>query len=163
MANIMVRKNGGEQQGLAREIEPARWIRDFFGWDPFREMTPFLAAEPRLARFAPDFEVKETKDGFQFKADMPGVKDADIEITVTGNRLNVAGKRESEKEEKSDTYYVSERTYGAFARAFTLPDGVDTQHMRAELKEGVLTIALPKLPEMQPRKIEVKTGEAKKS
>ncbi len=162
MANIMVRKNGGEQ-GVAREIEPARWIRDFLGWDPFREMSPFFATEPRISRFAPDFEVKETKEGFSFKADMPGVREADLEITVTGNRLNIAGKRESEKEDKSDTYYVAERSYGLFSRAFTLPDGVDTEHMRAELKDGVLTVALPKLPEMQPRKIEIKSGETKRS
>jgi HSP20 family protein len=160
MANITVRKNEGEER---RELEPARWLRDFLGWDPFREMSPYYGAEARAMRFSPDFEVKETKEGFSFKADMPGIKDSDLEITLVGNRLGITGKRESEREEKGETYYVAERSYGSFSRSFTLPEGVDTAHLRAELKDGVLMIALPKLPEMQPRKIDVKTAEAKKS
>lgn len=159
MANITVRKGGGEER---RELEPSRWLREFLGWDPFREMTPFVEVDRGL-RFSPDFEVKENKEGFSFKADMPGIKESDLEITLTGNRLCISGKRESEKEDKGETYYVSERSYGSFSRSFTLPEGVDAAHLKAELKDGVLMIALPKLPEMQPRKIDVKTGEARKS
>jgi HSP20 family protein len=125
-------------------------------------MTPFVEVDRGL-RFSPDFEVKENKEGFSFKADMPGIKEPDLEITLTGNRLTISGKRESEKEDKGETYYVSERSYGTFSRSFTLPEGVDAAHLQAELKDGVLMIALPKLPEMQPRKIDVKTGEARKS
>jgi HSP20 family protein len=71
-------------------------------------------------RFVPDFEVKETKEGFVFKADVPGIKEKDLEITMTGNRLTISGKREAEMEERSDTYYACERSYGSFTRAFTL-------------------------------------------
>jgi HSP20 family protein len=159
MANITVRKGGGEER---RELEPSRWLRELLGWDPFREMTPFVEVDRGL-RFSPDFEVKENKEGFSFKADMPGIKEPDLEITLTGNRLTISGKRESEKEDKGETYYVSERSYGTFSRSFMLPEGVDAAHLQAELKDGVLMIALPKLPEMQPRKIDVKTGEARKS
>jgi HSP20 family protein len=159
MANITVRKGGGEER---RELEPSRWLRELLGWDPFREMTPFVEVDRGL-RFSPDFEVKENKEGFSFKADMPGIKEPDLEITLTGNRLTISGKRESEKEDKGETYYVSERSYGTFSRSFTLPEGVDAAHLQVELKDGVLMIALPKLPEMQPRKIDVKTGEARKS
>jgi HSP20 family protein len=105
----------------------------------------------------PDFEVKETKDAYLFKADVPGVKEADIEVTVTGNRLTLAGSRAEEKEEKGDTYYSCERKYGSFTRAYTLPEGADLEHPHADLKAGVLTVAVPKLPEVKPKKVEVKS------
>jgi HSP20 family protein len=156
MSSIIVRnREGAPAQPSRQDWDPMRWARDLLRWDPFREMMPsFPTAE--LA-FAPAFEVKETKDGFVFKADVPGVKEQDLDITHTGNRLTITGKREAEHEEKSDTYYASERSYGSFTRAFTLPDGVDGDHVRAELNAGVLTIVVPKLPEAQPKKISVGT------
>jgi HSP20 family protein len=164
MANITVRrKNGGEVIPPAtREWEPARMLRDFFGWDPFREMVP---AWPVIMReeFAPAFDIKETKDSYVFKADIPGVKDKDLEVTLTGNRLSISGKREAEKEEKSDTYYSCERSYGSFVRSFTLPEGADGDHIHSELKDGELTLVVPKKPGAQPKKIEVKSGEKAKS
>jgi HSP20 family protein len=161
MANIAIHKNGG-QAPLAnptaarreREWEPMRMMREMMGFDPFREMAPFWPADERGA-FLPAFEVKETKDGYLFKADLPGVKEGDLDITLTGNRLSVTGKRESEQQEKTDTYYVYERSYGTFSRAFTLPEGVEAAKVHAELKEGVLTIDLPKRPELQAKRIAV--------
>jgi len=127
-------------------------------------MAPFWPGEEQAARFTPDFEVKETKEGFVFKADLPGVKEKDLEITMTGNRLTISGKREAEKGESTDTYYARECSYGGFRRAFTLPEGTDSDnHSRAELKEGVLTLLLPKKPDLQPRRIEVKASEKPKS
>lgn len=159
MSNIAVRKENGNRmqssQQNAPEWEPSRMIRQFFGWDPFSEMTPY-AADERYA-FAPAFEVKETKDGYLFKADMPGVKQEDLDVNITGNRLTVAGKREAEKREQTDTYYAFERSYGSFTRAFTLPEGIDTAAIHADLRDGVLTLAVPKKPEVQPKKIQVKT------
>jgi HSP20 family protein len=162
MANISVRKQEGGQQQLARPQtwDPMAWARDLLRWDPFREMIPTPAFPVEMA-FAPAFEVKETQEGYTFKADVPGVSDKDIDISRTGNRLTISGKRESEKEEKGDTYYTAERTYGAFTRAFTLPEGVDGDHIQANLKDGVLTIVAPKLPESQPQKITIKSPEKK--
>ena len=97
-----------------------------------------------------------------FKADMPGVRQSDVEVTVTGNRLSVAGKREAEKEDKTDTYYSYERSYGEFTRSFTMPDGVDMNSLQANLGDGVLTLTIRKTPEAQPKKIEVQSA-AKKS
>jgi HSP20 family protein len=119
---------------------------------------------PELQRFegtvfAPAFEVKETREGFTFTADVPGVAEKDIEITRTGNRLTVTGRRESTREDKGDTYYICERDYGSFVRAFTLPDGTDSEHTRADLKDGVLTVFVPKLPESQPKKISLQGAE----
>jgi len=83
-------------------------------------------------------------------------------VTLTGNRLTVAGKREAEKKEQTETFYMYERSYGDFRRSFTLPDGVDTSSVHADLKEGVLTIDIKKAPEMQPKKVAIQTP-AKKS
>jgi len=160
MGNLILRRNGGELPRASTEGEPLRWMR----WDPFREMSPAWPGEEQPVRFAPDFEVKETREGFVFKADVPGIKEKDLEITMTGNRLTISGKREAEVVEKTDTYYACERSYGSFTRAFTLPEGTDGgNQIHAELREGVLTLFLPKKPELQPRRIEVKVIEKPKS
>ncbi len=167
MASIAVHKeNGGKQpaaqaKALAptspRSWDPMRMMRDLMRWDPFSEMMPAWPTE-ELVQFAPAFEVKETKDNFVFKADVPGVSVEDLDIKLTQNRLSVIGKREAEKEEKTDTYYACERSYGSFTRSFTLPDGIDADKIAADLKDGVLTLTLPKRPEMKPKQINVKTS-----
>jgi HSP20 family protein len=156
MANIQVRSNGGAARELAqrRDWDPTAWARELLRWDPFREMLPSISMPE--ATFNPAFEVKETKEGYSFKADLPGVAEKDIEITQAGNRLVIGGKREAEREDKGDTSYTCERTYGSFQRAFTLPEGIDAEHIDAELKDGVLNVLVPKLPEAQPKKIEIK-------
>lgn len=161
MGNITVRKNDETKLATptARQWEPSRMMREFFGWDPFREMAPFAAVP---TGFAPSFEIKETKDGYLFKADVPGVKDGDLEVTTSGNRLTVSGKREAEKQEQTDTFYTYERTYGDFTRSFTLPEDAECGATNADLKDGVLTISVKKKPEMQPKKIPIGTP-AKKS
>ena len=160
MANITVRSNGGQSEVARREWDPTGWARELLRWDPFREMLPSFAM-PEMT-FNPAFEIKETRDGYSFKADLPGVAEKDLEINRTGQRLTIAGKRESEHEDRGETYYTCERTYGSFTRTFTLPDGIDGEHIRAELKDGVLNVMVPKLPEAKPQKIAIKP-EAKKS
>ncbi|HEU0035823.1 MAG TPA: HSP20 family small heat-shock protein [Kofleriaceae bacterium] len=140
-------------------------MRDMLRWDPFREMVPTSWLGPGYPEpvFTPAFEVKETKDAFEFKADLPGVKEPDLEVKLTGNRLSVIGKRESEKEDKQDTYYTYERSYGSFQRLFTLPEGLDVDHVVAELKEGVLNIVIPKRPSEIAKTVAVKTIATPKS
>lgn len=160
MSDITVRRQNGDRPA---NIEPSaawdpwRTMRALMSWDPFREMAVSPAFEARALSFSAAFDVKETKDAYLFKADLPGIKDKDLEVTVTGNRLNVSGKREEEKEEKSDRYYTYERSYGSFSRSFTLPEGAELDKLRASLDQGVLTITVPKTPEAQPKKIQVKT------
>ena len=140
---------------MLRSLPPT--IRELMRWDPFREMTPSLEPEPEIElRFAPSFDVKETKDSYVFKADLPGIAEKDVELSLSGNRLTVSGKREEEKKEKGDVFYTWERSYGAFTRAFTLPEGVDPEHVQAEMKNGVLTIVVAKKPELKPHKITIK-------
>jgi HSP20 family protein len=71
----------------------------------------------------------------------------------------VNGKRETDKEEKDDTYYTYERSYGSFSRSFTLPDQTDPAHVKAELKDGELTIVVPKAPGAVAKKIPVSAGD----
>lgn len=156
MANIVRRGESQGQGGLARnEWDPLRLMRDMLRWDPFSEMAPFSGAYDRYT-FNPSFEVKETDNAYVFKADLPGVEEKDLDISVTGNRLTVSGRREAEERSEGETYFAYERGYGTFTRAFTLPDGVDGDHVQADLRNGVLTLHLPKRPELQPKKIEIK-------
>jgi len=145
--------------GAVPEWNPMRAMRDLLRWDPFREMAPFAAnAALEAATFSPSFEVTENKDVYLFKADVPGVKREDLEITTNGNRVQIWGKREQESETKSDTIYAYERQYGSFSRSFTLPDGADLEHAKSELKDGVLTLAVPKKPGAQSKRIAISTG-----
>ena len=154
MADI-VKKNGGQLV----KWDPIRAMRDLLSWDPFREIAPFSPGPAfEAAGFSPSFDVAENKDAFLFKADVPGVKKDDIEITTTGNRLQISGKRDAEHETKTDTIYTYERQHGSFCRTFTLPEGADLENARSELKDGVLTLAVPKKPGALAKKIAISTG-----
>ena len=89
------------------------------------------------------------------------MKESDLHITLSGNRLTLSGKRDAEKEEQAQTYYTYERSYGSFTRTFSLPDGIDAKNIHADLRDGVLTMHVPRRPEAQPQKIAVKTSSAK--
>jgi len=151
----IVKKNAG----TATEWSPLRAMREMLRWDPFREMAPmFPTAAFEGLEWNPSFDVTETKDAYVFRADVPGVKREDLEITSTGNRLQISGKRESEHEKKTDTVYTYERQAGRFTRAFTLPNGADVEHAKSDLEDGVLTLVVPKLVDAQSRKIPIAAG-----
>jgi HSP20 family protein len=155
MSNISVKRHEGEAVPVAEALAPLRMMRRLLGWDPFQQMAPFVHAEEPGLTFTPAFEVKETKDAYEFRADVPGVAESDIDITVTGNRLTISGTREAEAEDRTDRYFATERLYGSFVRTFTLPDGVDAERISASLANGVLHVIVPKKPETQPKKIAV--------
>ena len=113
--------------------------------------------EGATVTFNPAFEVKETAEAFIFKADLPGLKESEVDIKVTGDRLTISGTRIAEKRNDRDTYFAYERSFGSFTRSFTLPQWVNTDLTRAEMDAGVLTITLPKLAEAQPKSIPVKS------
>jgi HSP20 family protein len=156
MADLSVRHEPQQTTPARREWDPFVEMRRLLRWDPFRELATPWPLETETG-FMPAFDVKETKEGFEIHADLPGVKENDLEVLVTGNRLSVRGKRESEKKEQTDTYYVYERNYGSFTRSFTLPEGADAAAVKAELKDGVLDIKIGRKAEVQPKKIAVKT------
>jgi len=160
MFMAIIRRSEGES-GLAqgRGWDPLEVVRDMMGWDPFRELARTgLGSREGGQAFIPTFEVKETKDAYVFKADLPGVKEENLDISLTWNRLTLSGHREEDKKDEGETYFTYERSYGSFSRSFTLPEGVDPDHVQAELKEGVLSVILPKKPEVQPKRIQLKAG-----
>ncbi len=164
MANITRRNSGQEVTPNTGAWDPFRVVRDVFRWDPFREIEAALGGEYRgLGSFAPTFDVKETKESYVFRADLPGVKDEDLDISLTGSRLTISGHREQETREQGETYYATERSYGAFSRAFTLPDGTDVENVSAELKNGVLAVNVPKKPEVQAKRIAIGKGHERKA
>jgi HSP20 family protein len=153
MANLIRRRE--QQELIPSTWEPLRLLREMMGWDPFAEMLPTAGRVERMT-FAPRFDVKETKDAYVFRADLPGIEDKDLDITLTGNRVTVSGKREAEERDENETFYAYERSYGSFSRSFTLPEGADFDRCEGQLKNGVLTLSVPKKPEHQPKKISLK-------
>jgi len=151
----LVRQTGQQRELMQPQLDPFRLMRQLMNWEPFTGMFPSVSSESM--GFTPRFEVKETKDAYVFKADLPGVKEENLDITLTGNRLAVSGHREAEQRVDGDTYYTYERSYGSFSRSFTLPEGVDADNVSADLKSGVLTVSIPKRPEHQPKKISLKS------
>jgi len=156
MADLPVKKTAASSSPMTR-WDPFSAFRDFVRWDPFREIAP-LGAMDRINDLEAPFEVKETKEGYLFKADVPGIKESDLTINLSGNRLSVSGKREEEKKHESETYFSYERSYGSFTRSFTLPEGIDGDKVHASLKDGVLSILVPKRPEAQAKKVTIKAG-----
>jgi HSP20 family protein len=129
--------------------------------DPFRMLqAPWSSG--RDVVWNPSFEVRETDDAFVIKADMPGVRNDDLEISLSGNQLQITGKRDQEQEQDEGRYYTYERSYGSFSRVFVLPDSADVEGIRSELTDGVLTLTVPKKPGSSPqrRKIQIGSGGA---
>ena len=158
MADLPVRRGSGSSVGRwTRGLDPFERMKELMGFDPFEQMGRMVSGGEAPLGFIPAFEVKETKDAFLFKADLPGVEEKDLDVTVTEDRITVSGKRESEQRNEGERYFTYERQYGSFSRAFTLPEGVDPNNVNAELKDGVLHLRLPKQPEMQPKRIQVST------
>src|SRR5688572_21624259 len=125
-------------------------------WDPFAGLLAEYGfpvpryIERQAETFVPRFEVRESKDSLVLKADLPGVKTDDLDVSVQANVLSISGRRQHEKATEEEHVHMVERTFGSFTRSFTLPEGVDTKGLEAELKDGVLTVTLPKVPEAKP-------------
>lgn len=122
------------------------WERDFWGLDWWRE------------RWVPAMEVSETSDAYIVRVDLPGVKTADIEVTLQDDILTIKGKRERSEERKDETVHFIERSRGEFVRSLRVPTDVKVDAIEASYKDGVLEVRLPKSEESKPRRIEVKTA-----
>jgi HSP20 family protein len=161
MANLT---RGNLENGKA---SPAR--RDEAAWDPFSLMREMLRWDPfrgpvvgaLAGGFEPRFEMAETEDAYVFTADLPGVEEEDVEISLTGDRLTISGHREQEHTETRARTVTSERSFGHFTRTFTLPAGTDRENISADVRNGVLNLTIPKRPENQPRRIAIKKGEGR--
>jgi len=93
---------------------------------------------------APASEASMNGDTYRIAVELPGVEEKDIDLTVDNGMVTVKGEKRTSREEKGDTWYFSEREYGSFSRSFRLPSDADENAVKADLKDGVLTIAVPK-------------------
>jgi HSP20 family protein len=154
MANITPSRTGSAPVARRNgEWDLIERMRNLMQFDPFQDFfRPWLGAEAQVA-YEPRFDVREDKDGFVITADMPGMGEGDIDISITGKRLLISGRREEEKEAESKAYFTRERSFGAFSRSFVLPETIDAERIEATLQDGVLELRVPKRPESQPKKI----------
>jgi HSP20 family protein len=111
--------------------------------------------ESPLRAWAPALDVREDKDSFVIRAELPGLKREDIEVSLQDGALVISGERTVEKVEEGVEVHRQERYYGKFQRALTLPEPVAADKVKADYKDGVLTVTLPKTEEAKPKKIDV--------
>jgi len=144
-------------------------------WDPFRELEEVsdrlnrMFARPAtrssngketmiVADWTPSVDISETEGEYQIKAEIPDVNKEDVKVTLEDGVLTIQGERKHEKEEKGKKYHRIERSYGSFVRTFSLPDVIDNDKVKAEFKDGVLNLHLPKSEKAKPKAIEVKVA-----
>ncbi|MBN1919971.1 MAG: Hsp20/alpha crystallin family protein [Anaerolineae bacterium] len=146
--------------GLARQSAnpyegPERLFEEFF--NNFG-LAPFAPFEMAWGEFSPRVDVIETEKELQIKAELPGMSEKDIQVSLSRDTLTLSGEKKAEEEQRSGNIYRMERTYGSFSRTIALPVNVDTENAEATFKNGVLTINLPKVVAAKDsRKIKVKT------
>ncbi len=125
----------------------------------FQDAMNRLVNEPASRPWTPAVDVLETDSELVLKADLPGVDMKDIDIQLENGTLTLKGQREFQSESNKGGYHRIERSYGSFVRYFALPDTVNPEAVRAELKHGVLSITLPKKEVAKPRQIKVEVHE----
>ena len=108
-----------------------------------------------LATWAPPVDIYETENELVVKADLPDLQEKDIDVRVAGNTLTIRGERKFEKDVNQDNYLRMERAYGSFTRSFTLPNTVSSENIRAEYRNGVLTLHMAKREESKPKQIKI--------
>jgi HSP20 family protein len=137
-------------------------------WEPFRDMLSLRADMDRLfsslfggayeereGMWAPIVDIEEDNDSIMVKAEIPGMQKEDIKVSVQSNILTITGERKHESETKNKTFHRVERSYGKFSRMITLPTDVDSDKVKANYKDGILSITLPKPEATKPKHIDV--------
>lgn len=141
-------------------------------WNPFRELEEMRNEMSRVfgwpagrgesdglfeSIWSPPVDIAQEGDHYIVKADLPGMKKDEIEITLNGDTLTISGEKKKENETKEDNYYRSERYYGRFSRSLALPSTVDANKIEASYKEGVLSVTIPKSEEARPKQIKIQS------
>jgi HSP20 family protein len=137
--------------GLIRYTRPA----DLFDWN---RMLDNFFDEPVWNTQTPAVDVKEEEKRYLMEVELPGLTDKDIELKVEDSILTLSSKKEESKEEKKNGYLLHERRSSQFCRTFVLPQDAERAEVKAEFRNGLLVVDIPKKPEAQPRKIDVKVN-----
>jgi HSP20 family protein len=135
---------------LRRDME--RLFEDFsrdLGWGP--PATVGMAMAPRV-------DVSETDTELKIEAELPGIDEKDVEVVLSDGRLTIKGEKKQEKEEKKKDYHLVERSYGSFARSIALPFEADPDQVKASFAKGVLTVTVPKPPEVKAKEKKIAIG-----
>src|SRR5215475_14304649 len=140
-------------------------------WEPFRSNVGLESQvnrmfselfgrtqESNLTTWAPSVDIFENEHELVVKADLPDVKPEDLDIRVENNILTIRGERKFEKKVDEKNYLRMERSYGSFARSFSLSNTVNSEAIKADYKDGVLTLTIPKREEAKPKQIKVNVG-----
>jgi len=133
-----------EIDSLRREMDRL-WER-FFGEKPIE----WLGGE-----WAPPLDVSETKDKLVVKAELPGIDPKEVEVTIANGVLTIKGEKKKEEEEKGENYHIIERSYGSFTRSIRLPSDVEESKVKANYKDGVLKIVLPKSEKAKEKAVKI--------
>ena len=147
-----VARAGDPFMSLQREMN--RLFDDAFGG----YLTPARTNGDGARQLVPSVDVKETDKAIEIEAELPGVEEKDVQVTLEDKVLTIKGEKKAEKEETKKDYYSCERSYGSFLRSFELPAGVDADKVSAAFSKGVLKVTVPKVPATQAKKIDVKTA-----
>lgn len=115
----------------------------------------FGGEEVFTGKWSPNVDIFENDNSIVLEADLPGMKAEDFNLSIENYRLTLTGERKFEKDEKGENWHRVERSYGSFTRTFTLPNTVNVDAVKAEFKEGVLKVTLPKREEVKARNINV--------
>ncbi|HUT59313.1 MAG TPA: Hsp20/alpha crystallin family protein [Phycisphaerae bacterium] len=147
----IVRRRGQRGTGLARlQDEMNDLFGRFFGdWG----LAPFSGT----GAWFPALDLSEKDDAFVVKAELPGLKPDEIDISVRGNTLTLSGEKKESSEDSGENHYHTERRYGAFRRDVTLPAEVNAEKIEASHRDGVLIVTLPKSEQAKPKKIKIST------
>lgn len=149
MAFLPKKRSGEESGGLpALQKEMNSLFEKFFG----HSMMPSFFSG---SGFAPLLDVVETKDSVEVRAEIPGIKVEDIDITITGDILTFKGEKKSEREKKDENVHLVERSYGSFSRSVDIPSYVDGEKVTAEYKDGILTVKMAKKEDVKGRSVKV--------
>lgn len=111
--------------------------------------------ESALTAWAPSVDIHETENELVLRADLPGLTEKDIDVRLESNMLTIRGERKFEKNVSEENYLRVERAYGTFSRSFSLPNTVSGDGIKAEYRDGVLTVHMPKREESKPRQVKV--------
>ena len=131
-----------------------RWMEESFGLPMFRRRHRRYPSEE--IAWAPMVEMYEKPDYFVIRAELPGVGEKDLDISVTGELLTIKGERKAPTDVKDEEYYCCEVAYGPFSRTIALPMAVDAQNINAKFENGLLELRVPKAAGAVPKKIEIK-------
>ncbi len=146
MANLIRRRPINELMGLREDFD--RLLNDTF--------RIFDEGYGERVGWKPAVDMEETEEDYIVKAEIPGIKKDDINISIADNKVVIAGEVAEEKDVQEKNYYLKERARGKFSRGFTLPTPVDSGKAEATFKDGILTLKLPKAEEAKPKQIEIK-------